>query len=283
MTEIESDVQNWPVGVVRLLNESRTDVNELLASGRIHRASELAKRTGVPFDSSYFPMYFTGTFESKLVLVHLNPKLSSQLGGPLYANFDAYFNAHRRFGYHHWEMDPSYRSAFDHKQVRFLRPFGAIDFHPETEPGHARANAALAIDKKLQLELIPYASPGFAARDFSIELLQPHFERVLGTIAAFPRDYVIFCGAVFDDLLKLSGRETFRLDHEFPLVTKQGLSKNEYRFSNVAFSYEGVTLRAGIARSFAIQGIPMPAYGAKCHELYGQSWPVGLREMLVST
>jgi hypothetical protein len=270
MAQIESAVPNLPVGVAHLLNEVRTDVNELLASGRIDRATELAQRTGVPFDSTYFPMYFTGAFEPKLVLVHLNPKLSNRLGGPLYANFDDYYEKHRRFGYHHWGMDSSYKSAFDHKQVRFLRPFGAIDFNPETEPGHARANAALAIDKKLQLELIPYASPDFSAKDFWIDLLQPHFERVLGTIAAFPRDYVIFCGAVFDDLLKLSGRETFRLDHEFLLATKQGMSKNEYRFSNVVFSYEGVSLRAGIARSFAIQGIPMSAYGAKCHELYGR-------------
>jgi hypothetical protein len=213
-------------------------------------------------------MYFTGAFDSKLVLVHLNPKLSDRLGGPLYDDFGAYYDEHRRFGYHHWELDPTYRSAFDHKQVRFLRPFKVIDFFPETDGKHQRANAALAIDRKLQLELIPYASPGFAARDFSINLLQPHFERVLDTIVAFPRDYIIFCGAVFDDLLKLSGRETFRLDHHFPLATEQGTSKNEYRFSNVAFSYGGATIRAGIARSFAIQGIPMSAYGSKCHELY---------------
>lgn len=270
MTEAESDIQNWPVGVVRLLNEARTDVDDLLVSGRIDRASDLAQRTGVLFDSTYFPMYFTGAFEAKLVLIHLNPKLSLQLGGPLYADFDTYYDQHRRFGYHHWEMDPSYKSVFDHKQMRFLRPFGAIDFLPGIEPRDRRVNLARVIDKKLQLELIPYASPGFEARDFSIDLLRPHFERVLGTIAAFPRDYVIFCGAVFDDLLKLSGRETFRLDHEFPLATKQGMSKNEYRFSNVVFSYEGVSLRAGIARSFAIQGIPMPEYGAKCHELYGR-------------
>lgn len=268
MAEIEFDVQYWPAGVVHLLNEARTDVNELIAHGRIDRASELAHRTGVPFDSAYFPMYFTGAFESPLVLVHLNPKLSAQLGGPLYANFDAYYDQHRRFGYHHWEMDLSYQSAFDHKQMRFLRPFGAIEFLPEIEARDKRVNLARVIDKKLQLELIPYASPGFAARDFSIDLLQVHFERVLGTIAAFPRDYVIFCGAVFDELLKFSGCETFRSDHDFHLATKQGTSKSEYRFSNVAFNYEGATLRAGIARSFAIQGIPMSAYGAKCHEFY---------------
>src|ERR1035437_9235662 len=109
MAEIESGVQEWPTGVARLLNEARTDINELLAGDRIDRASELAQRTGVSFDSAYFPMYFTGAFESKLVLVHLNPKLSVRLGGPLYTDFDDYYEKHRRFGYHHWGMDPSYR------------------------------------------------------------------------------------------------------------------------------------------------------------------------------
>jgi hypothetical protein len=268
MPEIESGAHDWPVGVIRLLNDARADVNELLAHGRIDRASELAQRTGVQFNSSYFPMYFTGAFESPFVLVHLNPKLNERLSGPRYADFDAYYDAHRCFGYHHWGSDPSYRSAFDHKQVRFLRPFGAIDFRPESEPGHQRANAALAIDQKLQLELIPYASPGFAARDFSIDLLQPHFERVLGAIAAFQRDYIVFCGAVFDDLLTRSGRLTDRRDHRFHLATKQGMSKSQYRFSNVAFRHEGATLRAGIAQSFATQGIPMSAYGSRCHEFY---------------
>lgn len=229
----------------------------------------LSKETGLDFAGRSFPMYFTGAFESRFVMVHLNPKLSDRLSKVTYPDFDTYLDAHRRFGYHHWEQDSKYRSAFDHKQLRFLRPFGVIDFVPDTVLLHDRVNPARALDHKLQLELIPYATPTFSDRDFNSEVLAPHFERVLGAIAAYPRDYVIFCGAVFDRLLSRSGLVVAREDHRFQLPTIKGISVSEYRFSNVTFRYGDSTIHAGIAQSFATQGIPMPAYGAMCHELYG--------------
>jgi hypothetical protein len=221
------------------------------------------------FDATYNPMYFTGAFESPIVLVHLNPKLSESLAKHHYTDFDDYIIKHRVFGFVHWGLDPSYYSRFDLKQVRFLRSFGVIDFRPETEIGHRRINAAMACDQKLQLELIPYASRTFETARFSLDVLEPHFARVLAAIGAYPRKYVIFCGAIFDDLLERSGLLTSRKDHPFHLDVKGGLSKMKYQFSNVTFSFEGRSVKAGIARSFAMQGIPMDAYGIACSELYG--------------
>ena len=125
--------RSWPRGVQRLIDDARFDVEQLLARGLMDRVVDLSRRTGVDFDPTYFPMYFTGAFEAPLVLVHLNPKLSDRLTGPRFRDFSSYLDRHRRFGYHNWERDPSYRSAFDHKQVRFLRPFGVIDFVPGTD------------------------------------------------------------------------------------------------------------------------------------------------------
>lgn len=260
--------QEWPEGVQRLINEAHADFDELREHLRLEGVAELAKRTRTLFDPTYFPMYFTGKFESPFVLVHLNPKLSERLRNPHYSDFDDYLDCHRNFGFRHWILDPTYKSAFDHKQVRFLKPFHVIDFHPDSEPGSQRANAALACDEKLQLELVPYASPGFAANDFSVELLQPHFERVLEVILAYPRDYVIFCGVVFDAILNTSDLLTSRHDHRFHLPTKAGVSQMVSRFSTLELAVRGSTIRAGVAQSFAKQGIPMPAYGAKCHALY---------------
>lgn len=257
-----------PPGITKLIDDARTDVLELLADGRISRAAELARQTGLDLDASYFPMYFTGDFAARLVLVHLNPKLSPRLAGPRCNDFDSCLESHKRFGHHHWELDPSYRSAFDHKQVRFLRPFGVIDFLDETSPAAKRNNAAMAIDAKLQLELIPYASPTFPTHRLSPGVLRPHFERVIGAISAYPRDYVLFCGAVFDDLLEGSGYLESRHEHPFRLPTTTGTSKGEYRFSNVMISHGGQQLRAGVARSFATQGLPMAAYGRRCRELH---------------
>lgn len=152
--------------------------------------------------------------------------------------------------------------------MRFLRPFNANDFVPDSVPGHVKVNLVRALDNKLQLELIPYASPTFSGRDFTSAILAPHFERVLGVIASYPRDYVIFCGVVFDRLLSIGNALVARDDHRFHLPTSKGISVGEYRFSNVTLRYRGSTINAGIAQSFATQGLPMPAYGAKCHELY---------------
>jgi hypothetical protein len=148
-----STIKDWPAGIAQLLDEARTDVEQLLGHGRIVRADELTRASGMTFDATYNPMYFTGAFESAIVLVHLNPKLSPQLANYPYLDFNEYCEKHRKFGLFHLGMNPSYRSPFDLKQVRFLRPFNEIEFRPDTEVGHSRTNAAMAIDSKLQLEL----------------------------------------------------------------------------------------------------------------------------------
>jgi len=260
----------WPPGIQRVLDEARTDVDDRLVGLPVRRAVALSEDTGLDFSVDSFPMYFTGAFDSKFVLMHLNPKLSDHLAHVTYPDFETYLDAHRRFGYHHWEQDPKYRSAFDQKQVRFLRPFGAIDFVSDSYPGHNRVNAARALDHKLQLELIPYATPAFSNRDFRSETLAPHFQRVLDAIAAYPRDYVIFCGAVFDRLLNASNLVIDRQDHHFLLPTTKGTSISEYRFSNVKFRWGDETIHSGVAQSFARQGIPMAAYGAMCQRLYSE-------------
>ena len=255
--------------MAHLLNQAELDVDEVLAGGEVSRAVELGKSTGLTFQTRQFPMYFTGDFAAPLVLVHLNPKFSKQMDHPEFRNFAEYVDNHRRFGHLHWEMDPRYKGQFDQKQVRFLKPFDVIDFLDESDPRHKRTNPARVIDQKLQLELVPYASPDFPTHRFSLEDLRPHFERVLGVIAAFPRDYVLFCGAVFDDLLDRSDLNINRDPHQFHLPIKSGdMSKGKYHFSNVSIPYEGSTIHAGVARSFATMGLPMHAYGVKCHELY---------------
>jgi len=256
-----------PPGIERLLREAQADFDELKTSGAMRRAVELADATGEDLAVDRPPMYFTGRFDAELVLVHLNPKLSDRMA-ELDAAFESFVDRHRRFGYHHWVVDSTYRSAFDHKQVRFLRPFGTIDFVDGTSSAIRRGNAALALDEKLQLELVPYASASFRTNRYTPDVLRPHFDRVLGAITAYERRYVLFCGKVFDDLLDRSGLLAARRDHSFTLPTRRGTSTNKYRFSTVVIRHGKADIRAGVARSFATQGIPMLAYGRKVRELY---------------
>jgi hypothetical protein len=119
--------------------------------------------------------------------------------------------------------------------------------------------------------LSPYASPSFRTPRFTPALLRLHFQRVLAVVAAYERRYVLFCGKVFDELLDQSGLVTARQDYRFTLPTRGGTSVNQYRFSVVNLRHGTVEIRAGVARSFATQGIPMSAYGGKVKDLLDRS------------
>jgi hypothetical protein len=110
-----------------------------------------------------------------------------------------------------------------------VRPFGAIDFGDDVF-----TNLERVIDQKLQMELIPYGSATFSTIGFTPEVLRPHWERVLGLIASYPRDYVLFCGAIFEDLV----REHIVQTYEFPLTKKDGShTRQKARFSRLRFTY----------------------------------------------
>lgn len=80
-------------------------------------------------------MYFTGDLDARLVLVHLNPKQTDDpaprfQGPPPVNTFEEYFDIFRNWGARFYGVgtDREFMSRFDRKQIRFLRPFGAIDF-----------------------------------------------------------------------------------------------------------------------------------------------------------
>jgi len=120
---------------------------------------------------------------------------------------------------------------------------------------------------KLQLELIPYGSDTFSARGFTEEVLQPHYERIMSVICAHPRRYILFCGSVFEVLF-----DGYIVDqHEFRLRKKDGsFTRQRARFANLLLPFRGTTTTAGLAQSFARQGIPMSAYGEECRARYAE-------------
>jgi hypothetical protein len=96
-------------------------------------------------------------------------------------------------------------------------------------------------------------------------VLAPHYDRVLTTIATVPRRYVLFCGAVFKPLL----REHVTRWHEFHLPKNDGtLTRQRASFANLLLPHQGGYLRAGLAQSWAQQGIPMAAYAEEIRSRY---------------
>jgi hypothetical protein len=199
----------------------RADLNDLRTNGYMEKAVALSAQTHQHFNSTTLPMYFTGAPDAQLVLIHLNPKQPNEYASrrsqqqPV-PSFEQYWTDHQTFGKQMYGTSSprTHKSPFDHKQIRFLRPFGTIPFVPE----HARAdrftNLELALDQKLQLELIPYGSARFSSAGFTAATLQPHMERILDVVVAYPRDYVLFCGQVFELFL----RDFITKTHRFKLV-----------------------------------------------------------------
>jgi hypothetical protein len=268
--EIEHFSKHYPA----LMSEMRRDVGELIEAGSMRRARELADATGEHFNHNRPPLYFTGDVDAPLVLVHLNPKQPNATSGRPAASapfetFEDYFDVCRHFGARRYGPDSSrrHKSPFDHKQIRFLKPFELIDFVEEEGSDDRLRNLELAIDGKLQLELIPYGSNSFSGRGLTQELLQPHYDRLMSVITARRRAYVIFCGGVFERLMK---PYVIGSPHRFRLRKSDGSStRSEYRFANVRLPYRGQEIAAGIAYSWAQQGIPMCQYGEAIRERYG--------------
>lgn len=240
--------------------EIRDDLDELVKTGCMSRAIRLSEVTGEHLNFNEYPAFFFGDLDASLVLVHLNPKQQNNdaprfAGRPHIDTFEKYFDAFRRFGEHSYASQSTgeHKSPFDHKQIRFLRPFGVIHFGDDTQE-----NLRRVVDDKLQIELVPYGSSTFSGHRFPPEALREHFDRVMSVIAAHPRRYVIFCGAVFAKLLPPG---TVIDEHEFHLTKNDGSqSRNRVRFANLRLPWQGRVISAGLAHSFAQQGIPMDAY-----------------------
>jgi len=109
----------------------RADIEEFIATQKMEKARELKHATGHHFNHNEYPMYFTGKLDAELVLVHLNPKQQNNdaetyMGHLRWPTFEDYFSYHQYYGRHTYgpQTSRSWKSLFDQKQIRFIRPFG---------------------------------------------------------------------------------------------------------------------------------------------------------------
>lgn len=256
-----------------LIEIMKKEFEEFEKTGKIQRAKNLKNLTNAHFNHSNYPMYFTGNPDAKFVLVHLNPKQKDSLeetyqSEKKYSNFEEYYNFHRNFGKVHYGQtsERTHKSKFDHKQIRFIKPFNVIKFDNSKDEFY---NLEKVIDDKFQLELIPFGSDEFKSSAIKLEAIESYVDILLETIANKERDYIIFCGKIFEKALAkyIVSKEDF----EFNLPKTDGTTaKNHSKFSRIILEFKGKKIKAGIAQSFAQQGLNMTEYGKKCHELYNQ-------------
>jgi hypothetical protein len=159
------------------------DLEDLRTHGRMRAADELSLRTGQHFNATTLPLYFTGDLNAQLVLVHLNPKQGNDHAARCTGHvpaLDEYMAQHASFGRRMYGQASgrTHQSPFDHKQIRFLRPFGLIDLLAEDAPDARFTNLERVVDHKLQMEVIPYGSDTFSTAGMTPEVLAPHLNRL---------------------------------------------------------------------------------------------------------
>lgn len=259
----------------KLIEVMKEDIAEFHNTRKIERAKKFVNETGMHVNHNEYPSYFFGNPNTKFVLVHLNPKQKDNHSEKhenafKFKDFDDHFNFHKNFGKFQYNklMTKKSKFGFDLKQIEFIKPFKAIDLNNDD----IFVNLQKVIDDKLQLELVPFGSDNFKTNLMTPKTLKPYIDLALETIVSQPRDYVIFCGNVFEKLLTPYIVE--KQDYSFKLIKKDGtMAKNNTRFSKVILDYRGQKFTAGIAHSFAQQGLTgsiMNKYGQQCFELYNR-------------
>nr|QJS05527.1 putative transmission-blocking target antigen s230 [Psychrobacter sp.] len=264
----------------KLTKIMKSDFKELHTSRKIERAKEFSKLTGMHVNHNEYPEYFFGDPEAKLVIVHLQPKKEANKadlyeGDFKYSDFEEYYHFYRNFG----KLTPRVGDPkFDRNQISFIRPFNVIAFDDSKDNSR---NLERVIDEKLQLQLMPFGSSKFPtplikATASKTDLLKPYVDMLLDTICEQDRDYIIFCGNIFETVLKdyilQEGGKKHQIDYKFYLPKDDGTTaKNKSRFSKIVLDFNGHKIPAGIAQTYHQQGLNMKEYGKKCCEIYDQA------------
>jgi len=241
--------------------------NQWKKNGAVDEAKKLNKGVGTEYFDSTNPHFFTGNTDSEIVLIHLNPKRNKEHWNKKcdFPDFESYWDTYVRFGKLHYGENSkrTHKSPFDHKQIRFLKPFGLLPIDNKDK----FQNLENVIDCKLQIELVPFGSPDFIFQQIGIKNLSPFIENLQSLIIEKPRKYVIFCGRIFEHILKDYIRS--KTTHSFKLTKKNGKpTKDDFHVINITLNIGDEIINACIAPQFAKQGYPVMEYGKKVKELY---------------
>jgi len=243
--------------------------NQWKNNDAVDEAIQLNKEIGLEYFDTANPHFFTGKTDSELVLVHLNPKRNKEHWNKKcdFADFQSYWKSYEKFGNRNYGEDSkrTHKSPFDHKQIRFLKPFDILSLDNQD----INQNLEAVIDGKLQLELIPFGSPDFLYRKIGVNSIKPYVSRLLSIIGENQRKYVVFCGRVFEHIL--SDYIIDKTTHSFKLTKNEGNpTKSDFQVINITLQSEVKKINACIAPQFAKQGYPVTEYGKKVKELYGK-------------
>jgi hypothetical protein len=281
------------------INKDLTDLyNGGMTPGDIKDALNLhglieAKPGQTSFATRALPGYYVGDRKAKTVMVMLNPGMSV-CDANCRLLFDlkqrSMINAADVVNYHKWcenygHIDKSRLDNFDVKQAFFLHKWLDTDINfPENLCANPKSDKQTLLEakeavltRKLQLELIPYASSSFRKFDRNkVHLVFPFLETILDEIFSQERKYVIFCSRLFDRVF-----EEYEKIHSGTIVFWETFSK-EIPGSKITgtciaikIHHREKTIKAIIANTFPHQALPnayklMESYGDYCYECFSK-------------
>lgn len=246
------------------LAELEKEYSELLTTGKIKSIEEIKSLTSKQFSYSS-PQYYSGNISSKLVVVTFNSnreylcrekptqdfesyKVGSKLLGDLFLN-DNCIN----------DIESSY--PVDIRMLNYFKPFNVIRFEQDS----IKKNLKRLTDEKFEISLIPFLSPDFSEKDFmtNYKICKPFVDRILEGIVACQRQYIVFLGSCFNNILSdyIEESESFRF-----LLTTPNCPNQKFvgHFTRVTVKYENRRFIAGIAESFCnedFESILLEKYG----------------------
>lgn len=265
----------------------KEDLKGLYDGTGMVRARRLSQKLKINFSAKGEPAHFFGNREANTVIVMLNPGSSCKVAETnmqelferwkckSLKSFIGSYMDHRANAAGRCPECCRY-DAFDVKQAAFLKGWegsGIVlptSFASEKDKLLAKKNVLL---QKLQLELVPFASKTFAPKNKKeFEALFPYLKDCIDEIFAKKRKYVIFCGRVFEQLLKMLNDGDVA---SVSLSKKQFEKIRNFRGNcSVAYiRYKGKTQKALIAHTFASHALSnafdlMEKYGKNCYKIF---------------
>lgn len=278
----------------------KLDLTELYNSGEITAAKELdgviASENGEPsFSVKGLPGHFTGKRDAKTVVVMLNPGRDVKAANDNVNNeiqkhkidtssLDRFISSYNEGKMSYGDLDSSRPDYFDIKQALFLYSWekSGIDIPKELIDEDKYLKVRLeakrnVLMQKLQLELIPYASRKFSPNKKRIGALIPLIDTLFNEIFSCKRNYVIFCGSIFESIFKLYNQQeskTYTIEGLNTAPTKKVFDgyKGHKTCRAIAINdNKGGMRKAIIAHTFAQQGLSgmlMKLYGDWCYQIF---------------
>lgn len=271
----------------------RIDLAKRLNGEDISAAKDISIAIKDDISTKGLPSYFFGNRDARTVVVNLNPgenagkcdnawdDRTNGFGTLLDSFIEKYVDRQTNYGLEHGVVNGK-ADSFDVKQAAFLTPWMdsgiGLSANPDWSSEEYRMEAKTkVICKKLQLELVPYASAKFDIVKGNIALFRPFVEILLDEILSKERTYIIFQSAKFEEIFKDYNKENSDTFEFLGDCQTNGALKNNGTLRGkcqvVRINYKGETCRALIAHTFPNQGLSraydlMQKYGEFCYTTF---------------